>query len=125
MLRLLSQPGEASARSTQRVLGAPATLSATAIARPLAAFSSLQCAAFLAFYMAFHALHVARRDPPFMRLLSPIPLFSTSVAAMLASLIFATVAAFITLNQPKLLERMAKVLVALIVLFTLEILIFP
>jgi hypothetical protein len=80
---------------------------------------------FLCAYMVFHGLHVARRDPTFMKLLSAIPLFATCEAASLVGLMLGLASTLAVVDHDKLLSRMPKILGVTIVLFTLEIVLFP
>jgi hypothetical protein len=93
-----------------------------AIATPLATFVGV---AFLYSYMVFHALHVAQRDPQIVRLLSPIPLFATCAAAALSGLVLGSVATVFALADDRALTRLPKLLGIAVVLFTLEIVLFP
>jgi hypothetical protein len=93
-----------------------------AIATPLATFVGI---AFLFSYMVFHALHVAKRDPQIVKLLSPIPLFATCAAAALTGLVLGSVATLFTLADDRALARLPKLLGIAVVLFTLEIVLFP
>jgi hypothetical protein len=93
-----------------------------AIATPLATFVGV---AFLYSYMVFHALHVAKRDPQIVKLLSPIPLFATCAAAALTGLVLGSVATLFALADDRVLTRLPKLLGIAAVLFTIEIVLFP
>jgi hypothetical protein len=93
-----------------------------AIATPLATFVGV---AFFYSYMVFHALHVAKRDPQIVKLLSPIPLFATCAAAAITGLVLGSVATLFALADDRALTRLPKLLGVTVVLFTLEIVLFP
>ena len=80
---------------------------------------------FLCAYMLFHALHVADRDPQFMRRLSTIPLFATCGAASLAAFGTGLLGTLGVLDQHQLHARLPKVLALSALLFTAEIVLFP
>ena len=113
--------GASEARSVERVSRSRAGSLSTR--RTL--LSTLVGTNFLCAYMVFHGLHAAGRDPTFMKLLSPIPLFATCEAASLAGLMLGLASTLAVADHDKLLLRMPKLLGVTIVLFTLEILLFP
>ena len=98
--------------------------SASSVVR-YASFASLTGTGFLGSYMLFHALHVARRDPAFVKLLSAIPFFWACEAALLAGLAIGVSCTLASRDLERLLARMPKILALTIALFTLEILLFP
>jgi hypothetical protein len=106
---------------------------ATTIESVSSASSAVRCASFvlltgtgfLGSYMFFHALHVAGRDPSFVRRLSAIPFFWTCEAALLAGLAIGVACTLASRDLERLLAHMPKILALTIVLFTLEILLFP
>jgi len=102
-----------------------ASVSATPSAARVASLATLAGTGFLASYLAFHALHVAGRDPLFVKSLSAIPLFSTCEAAGLVGLVVGLSGSLAVLDHDRLLVRMSKILAVTIMLFTLEIVFFP
>src|SRR5450755_3576065 len=99
--------------------------SVTASAVRVASLATLSGTNFLIAYMVLHALHAAGRDPLFVKALSRIPLFSTGEAALLSALGVGVLGALSALDHDKLLARISKILAVTILLFTLEILLFP
>jgi hypothetical protein len=93
-----------------------------AIATPLATIVGVS---FLYSYMVFHALHVAKRDPQVVTLLSPIPLFATCAASAFTGIALGCVATLFALGNDKLLARLPRLLAVAMVLFALEIVLFP
>jgi hypothetical protein len=102
-----------------------ASISATSSVARVASLATLAGTGFLAAYMLFHALHVAGRDPLFVKSLSAIPLFSTCEAAGLVGLAVGLSGSLAVLDHDRLLVRMSKILAVTIVLFTFEIVFFP
>jgi hypothetical protein len=102
-----------------------ASVSAASSVARLASLATLAGTSFLGSYMVFHGLHVAGRDPLFVKLLSAIPLFNTCEVSLLVGLAVGLSATLAVLDHDRLLIRMSKILAVAIVLFTLEILLFP
>lgn len=88
----------------------------------------LACAggsAFFCAYAVFHGLHVLGWGASVMRRLSPIPLFATVEAACLAAVLFGLPLSVLCNNHRRGLLLVANLLRVSIVLFTVEILLFP
>jgi hypothetical protein len=103
-------------------IGASSSASATV---RLAVLSALAGSAFLGSYMVFHALHVAGRDPSFVRALTTIPLFATCEAALLAGSCLGLALALALRDFERSLRQLPRILFVVVALFTLEILLFP
>jgi hypothetical protein len=97
----------------------------SAVSALLASLSALVGTSFLCSYMVFHALHVAGRDPQLVKLLCPIPLFATCGASLVTGVCFGCLSTLAVADHARLLTRLPKILGLAVVLFTLEILIFP
>jgi len=93
--------------------------------RSLTLYATALGSAFLFAHMFFHGLHVLGCDAHALQQLSSIPLFAGVEAALLVGGLVGLPSAALLANRPGILRLLARVLRSAIVLFTLEILLFP
>ena len=112
------------AQSSEALVGRQAHRASSKV-RVGASSATLIGIGFLCSYMALHALHVAHRDPAWVRSLSAIPLFAVCEAAALTSLLFGPVVSFFVLDREELVARLPVALAISAALFALEIIVLP
>ncbi|HEX3774709.1 MAG TPA: hypothetical protein VHV51_09615 [Polyangiaceae bacterium] len=112
-------------RMTTSALGRPAHSNTLLSARTLTALATSIGVSFLLAYFVFHGLHALHRDPVFVTRLASIPLFAICEASAIFGFLGGALITPVIAENDRIYRQIAKVLLASVLLFTLQILLFP